>query len=130
MTPSSAIRHRSSVVIARPSLPERLSTINSQPLVTPKLSEGGSTSRTLRVALVGCGKVADQHVQASHRIPDCEIVSLCDRELLMAKQLGGRFGISECFSDLQEMLQAATPDVVHITTPPQSHFSLARQCLE
>jgi predicted dehydrogenase len=48
----------------------------------------------------------------------------------MARQLGQRFGISECFSDLQEMLQATAPDVVHITTPPQSHFNLARQCLE
>jgi predicted dehydrogenase len=28
------------------------------------------------------------------------------------------------------MLEAVSPDVVHITTPPQSHFSLARQCLE
>ena len=26
--------------------------------------------------------------------------------------------------------EAASPDVVHITTPPQSHYSLARQCLE
>jgi len=48
----------------------------------------------------------------------------------MAKQLGERFGIGECFSDLQEMLQATTPDVVHITTPPQSHFPLGRRCLE
>jgi len=69
-------------------------------------------------------------VQATRRISDCRIVALCDRELLMAKQLGERFGIAECFSDLQEMLRATTPDVVHITTPPQSHFSLARQCLE
>src|SRR5947208_5332495 len=28
------------------------------------------------------------------------------------------------------MLQAIGPDVVHITTPPQSHFSIANQCLE
>ncbi len=28
------------------------------------------------------------------------------------------------------MLKAAAPDVVHITTPPQSHFALAKQCLE
>jgi predicted dehydrogenase len=69
-------------------------------------------------------------VQAIHRIPDCEIVSLCDRELLMAKQLGERFAISQCFSELTEMLQVTAPDVVHITTPPQSHLSLARQCLE
>ena len=48
----------------------------------------------------------------------------------MAKQLGERFGISACFSDLGEMLQSTSPDVVHITAPPQSHYSLARQCLE
>jgi predicted dehydrogenase len=84
----------------------------------------------LKIAIVGCGKVADQHVQAIHRIADCKIVTLCDRELLMAKQLGERFGISECFSDLKEMLRVASPDVVHITTPPRSHYSLAKQCLE
>jgi predicted dehydrogenase len=88
------------------------------------------TSDMLRIAIVGCGKIADQHVLAIHRIPDCKIVSLCDRELRMAKQLGERFDVSECFSDLHEMLQVSKPDVVHITTPPQSHFSLANQCLE
>lgn len=84
----------------------------------------------LKIGIVGCGKIADQHVDAIHRIPDCEVVALCDRELLMAKQLGERFAISECFSELSEMLGKARPDVVHITTPPQSHFSLAKQCLE
>ena len=48
----------------------------------------------------------------------------------MAKQLGERFGVSACFSDLKEMLERCSPDVVHITTPPQSHYSLAKQCLE
>jgi predicted dehydrogenase len=84
----------------------------------------------LRVALAGCGKIADQHVQAINRISDCRVVALCDRELLMAKQLGERFGISKCFSDLQEMLEVNQPGVVHITTPPQSHYALAKQCLD
>ena len=84
----------------------------------------------LKIGIVGCGKIADQHVDAIHRIPDCEVVALCDREPLMAKQLGERFGISACFSELSEMLKVARLDVVHITTPPQSHYSLAKQCLE
>jgi predicted dehydrogenase len=84
----------------------------------------------LKIAIVGCGKVADQHVQAIHRIPDCVIAGLCDRELLMAKQLGQRAEVPACFSDLQELLRATRPDVVHITTPPQSHFLLAKQCLQ
>jgi predicted dehydrogenase len=84
----------------------------------------------LKIAIIGCGKVADQHVEAIHRIPGCEIVALCDREALMAKQLGQRFGIAKCFSDLKQMLETVSPDIVHITTPPRSHFSLAKECLE
>ena len=84
----------------------------------------------LRVAIVGCGKIADQHVQAIGRIPECRLVSVCDRELLMAEQLGERCGVSRCFSNLVEMLESTSPDVVHITTPPQAHFSIAKQCIE
>ncbi|MGH8674973.1 MAG: Gfo/Idh/MocA family protein, partial [Burkholderiales bacterium] len=84
----------------------------------------------LRVAIVGCGKIADQHVQAVNRIPGSSVVAVCDREPLMADQLAERFGIPGRFSDVGEMLRKATPDVVHVTTPPQSHFDLGRQCLE
>lgn len=84
----------------------------------------------LRIAIVGCGKIADQHVQAIRRVPGCQIASLCDQESLMARQLGERFGVSKCFSDLEKMLDETTPDVVHITTPPQGHYSLAKRCIE
>jgi predicted dehydrogenase len=84
----------------------------------------------LRIAIVGCGKIADQHVAALARIPDCALVAVCDREPLMAQQLGERCGIKEYFSDATEMLARSSPDVVHITTPPQSHFSLGQQSLE
>ena len=84
----------------------------------------------LRIAIVGCGKIADQHVQAIRRISDCEVGAVCDREPLMARQLAERFKIAGIFSDTAEMLRAVSPDVVHITTPPQGHFPLAKQCLE
>jgi len=84
----------------------------------------------LRIAIVGCGKIADQHVQAIQRIAGSRVVAVCDREPLMARQLAERFGIEGCFADLGELLRIARPDVVHITTPPQSHHDLAIQCLE
>ncbi len=86
--------------------------------------------KTLKVAIIGCGKIADQHAHAISRIPNCEITSLCDREVLMAKQLGERIGVSKCFADSAQMLEETNPDVVHITTPPYGHFPLAKQCLE
>jgi predicted dehydrogenase len=87
-------------------------------------------NKILHVAIVGCGKIADQHVQAIRRVKDCEITATCDREILMAGQLAERFRIPRWFSDAREMLAQVNPHVVHITTPPESHFPLALQCLE
>ncbi len=48
----------------------------------------------------------------------------------MAKQLYERFPVKRYFTDLAELLDQARPDVVHITTPAESHFDVARFCLE
>src|SRR5947207_7372638 len=84
----------------------------------------------LNVAIVGCGKIADAHASQIQRIRGCEIVGVCDREPLMARQLYERFPIRRHYADLNELLTAARPDVVHITTPPQSHYEIAKRCLE
>jgi len=84
----------------------------------------------LKVAIVGCGKIADAHAAQIQRIRGCEIVGVCDREPLMARQLYERFPVKRWFVDLAELLACAQPDVVHITTPPQSHFDIALACLD
>src|SRR5467141_3331637 len=87
--------------------------------------EGGM----LKVAIVGCGKIADDHCSQILRIKGCEIVGVCDRELLMARQLSERFHVKQHFSELSKMLSQAQPDVVHVCTPPESHFAIAKTCL-
>ena len=84
----------------------------------------------IKAAIVGCGKIADAHAWAISLIPDTEIVGVCDNEELMAKQLYERFKIGSYFQDIHDMLEVARPDVVHITTPPQSHFEIGKICLD
>jgi len=84
----------------------------------------------LRVAVVGCGKIADQHAEQIAHIPGCEIVGVCDREELMAKQLQERLNVPTRFAEVQDLLDKARPDVVHITSPPQSHYPVGKLCLE
>jgi predicted dehydrogenase len=84
----------------------------------------------LKVAIIGCGKIADSHAELLQHINGCQMVGACDSEELMAKQLFERFPIKGYYSDVQELLEKARPDVVHITTPPQTHFELGRLCLE
>lgn len=83
-----------------------------------------------RVAIIGCGFIADQHAAQLQALQGCEIVAACDTEELMAAQLADRFHIPKVFTDASEMLRAIRPDAVHITTPAQSHFPLGRMCLE
>src|SRR5215472_9140647 len=84
----------------------------------------------LKVGIVGCGKIADDHCSQIQRIKGCEIVGVCDRELLMARQLSERFPVKAYFSDLTQMFSHAKPDVIHVCTPPESHFAIAETALE
>jgi len=84
----------------------------------------------LKVAIVGCGKIADAHASQIQRIGGCEMVAVCDTEPLMARQLAERFQVRRYFTDLTQLLEESKPDVVHITTPPESHFKIAERCLD
>jgi predicted dehydrogenase len=86
--------------------------------------------RRTRVAIIGCGMIADQHADQLRYLPGCELVAVCDTEELMARQLAERFRVPGVFTDAAEMLRTGGVDAVHITTPAQSHYPLGRLCLE
>lgn len=83
----------------------------------------------IKVGIIGCGKIADSHAAQIRRLADCAIVGACDQEELMAKQFCERYGVKHSLNNVGKFLQLGF-DVVHITTPPQSHFELGKLCLE
>jgi len=84
----------------------------------------------IKIGIIGCGKQADAHAAQIQKISDCEIVGVCDREVLMAKQLYDRFNVKQYFDNVKELLEVTKPDIVHIITPPHSHLELGKLCLE
>ncbi len=91
--------------------------------------EPRAETAALRVAVVGCGQIADAHVQEARRA-GARVVAVCDRAPAMAEQAAARLGVPAWFDDLPLMLARARPDVVHVTTPPASHLPVARAALE
>ncbi|HJZ75340.1 MAG TPA: Gfo/Idh/MocA family oxidoreductase [Vicinamibacterales bacterium] len=87
------------------------------------------TSNCLRTALIGCGQIADAHLQELRRVPRATVVAVCDLHIDLARQAATRFDVPRSFDDVSKMLAETRPDVVHITTPPHSHRALAMQCL-
>jgi predicted dehydrogenase len=88
-----------------------------------------SSARRLRIGLVGCGQIADAHLQAARRTGLATIVAVCDRSPDLARQAAVRFGVPDHECDFERMLVRTRPDVVHITTPPETHLALLEQAL-
>jgi 2-alkyl-3-oxoalkanoate reductase len=84
----------------------------------------------LRIAIVGCGKMAANHLNKVLRIVPRANVALCDKEIVKAQLLGEMYGISGLFDSLDRLIEEFRPDVYHIVTPPASHKHLAVACLQ
>lgn len=94
------------------------------------MTAGGGSSGTIRSALVGAGNIARAHLGVLRGIAGVECVAVCDRSPVMAESTAEAFGVARWFTDFERMLREARPDVVHVTTPPASHFALARAALQ
>lgn len=84
----------------------------------------------MRAALVGAGQIARQHLACLTETPGIELAAVCDLSPAVAESMAERFRAEAWFTDYAAMLAAARPDVVHVTTPPSSHFRLALAALE
>jgi predicted dehydrogenase len=84
----------------------------------------------MKAALIGAGQIARQHLACLRELPDVEIAGVCDLSRATAEASAERFRIPAWFTDHRAMLAETRPDVVHITTPPTSHFPLALAALD
>ena len=83
-------------------------------------------TRRLRVAVVGAGYFARFHLDAWRRLPEVELVALCDLDAAKAQEAAASFAIPATFGDVGAMLDDAAPDLLDIAAPPAAH----RRCLE
>jgi predicted dehydrogenase len=80
--------------------------------------------------LIGAGQIARQHLSCLKTLPGVEIAAVCDLSPAVAEMIAERFGAAAWFTDHAAMLRDVKPDVVHVTTPPTSHFRLAMDALK
>lgn len=79
---------------------------------------------------MGAGTIARQHLACLERLPGVTVAAVCDLSPATAAAAAERFGVPASFTSHQELLDRVQPDVVHVTTPPPSHFEVAAAALE
>ena len=81
----------------------------------------------LNIGIVGCGKIADGHIEEIQKLGCARVLAVCDLEPILAEQLAVRYSVPHRYSDFDRMLSEHRLDVVHIATPPHSHLALAQK---
>ncbi|EME70530.1 dehydrogenase [Paramagnetospirillum caucaseum] len=84
----------------------------------------------VKVALIGCGRVAGHHLRSIAKVDGGTIVAVCDLVAEKAKAYGDEFGV-KWFTNYHEMLQSMPEiDVVAVITPSGMHFEHAMEVME
>jgi predicted dehydrogenase len=87
------------------------------------------THSPLRAAVIGTGKISEEHLRFLGTDPRVVLAAVCDLSPSLAKYAVERFGARQAFTDSTKMLADARPDVVHVLTPPNTHAKLVSDAL-
>lgn len=84
----------------------------------------------MKIGIVGCGLNSDYHINFAKSYHGAEVVGVVDRDESKSGECARRFGIKNTFTSIKDLVEKTNPDVVHILTPPKTHFNVAREALE
>jgi UDP-N-acetyl-2-amino-2-deoxyglucuronate dehydrogenase len=79
-----------------------------------------STVEHLRFGVLGCGRIATNHVVALQRLPGVEVVAVADVDAQRARAFAHRHGVPFAYADAEQLF-AAGVDAVTVCTPHQAH---------
>jgi len=85
--------------------------------------------KKLKIGIIGCGNMSKVHVRFLTKYVDKVNIAICDTDELRLSEFSSQTGITNIFSDMKDMFQQFSPDVVHIVTPPATHKNIAVVCL-
>jgi UDP-N-acetyl-2-amino-2-deoxyglucuronate dehydrogenase len=86
------------------------------------------TDRKIRIAVVGCGRIAAKHFEAiTHHRDRVELVAVCDTDRGARDEASGATG-ARGFADLAEVLESSGADLIALCTPSGLHPSQTLAC--
>lgn len=79
------------------------------------------TGKKLRVAIIGCGGIAQTHLKAFSQMPEVEVVAGVDIAPSRLDHLQNKWGVRDVYTDWKVMLKKVQPDAVDVCTPNIVH---------
>jgi predicted dehydrogenase len=90
-------------------------------------------SRKVKVAIIGCGGIANgKHMRSLKKLESVEMVAFCDIIVEKAQKAAAEYGVPDAkvYEDYHELLKDRSIEVVHVCTPNDSHAPITIAALE
>ena len=86
--------------------------------------------KILKLAIVGCGEVSHEHLNAAKDMSGVEITACCDIQEQRARACAEQYGCANYYSNLEKMLENEELDGVILCTWPMQHMEQIELCLK
>ncbi len=81
-----------------------------------------------KTAVVGAGFIGVAHIEALRRLGNVDVVALCDK--YNSEKKAKELYIEHSYSNYKKMIDEIDLDFIHICTPNNTHFDIAKYALE
>ena len=85
---------------------------------------------SLRVAIIGAGGMARQHLQVLQALPDIQVTAISSRGPERLNSVAKDFDIPQRFRNHQEMIRNTKPDAVFVLVSAANIYEVALSCIE
>src|SRR4051812_15593777 len=87
-------------------------------------------TRELKIAFVGAGSMAREHLKAFKDIDGISLAGIYSRTLSKAEALAAEFGISATCASIEDLYCQTSAELVVVAVPEVSIHEVASECLK
>jgi predicted dehydrogenase len=84
----------------------------------------------IRTAVIGTGFMGRTHLEALRRVESVDVVEVAATSLNKARAAAAGYNVLNATADWRDVITDPSIDAVHITTPNDSHFAIAKAAFE
>lgn len=83
----------------------------------------------IKAGIIGTGFIGPAHVEALRRLGYVDVAALADINAEVAQQKARQLSIEKYYGDYRQLLNDPEIDVVHICTPNNFHYTMAKEAM-
>lgn len=86
--------------------------------------------KKLKIGIIGVGSISEMHIKGYQKLPNVELYAFCDINEKRLKEKGEKYGVTNLFTDANEMVKLEGLDAVSVCVWNNSHYDCTMAALK